>query len=612
MAIDFGTKSSDEADSQMDKALTNLSKFSAPIFEITAKEGWGGSSSSTETKPGDPIAGMKIRMMAEEHNANMMRHTPTTAETLLGGVQGALSGYSAGTSAAGALGAENKTVGGAVGAVVGSFMGGNAYASGNRISGMSTVSALDNIAKGAAEWEKATKVQIANDAVASFSQRMGEYSHPTNPKQAVEFAAAKDKIVSETAQALVASGVAPDKALQTAQAMAAIHDPTGRYSDAKTQAATALAEFYAGPQTAEDKAMLKNKLNTIIMGEAIRTGKMPANATSMLFGTGAGYAQPPSAPQGYAPQGARPTQQGAPMSVEQAPFEYPGAPLAPPAQPASGSGKTYAGSSPGPWAPNQPQSSGGGIAGAINKMLGPFGNPFSATGGATASAATPGPAATPSGGGAGAAPQSQPLVFPNPPSNSAESKQAFGAQNAWNVLDQAEAMIRGEQLPSGSIDALQASLSQKGLDLSAPGTAIGGVAGAALGGPAGGAAGAALGGTLGHSMGRVGQGASWGMSDDEEMALNQASQLRGQLQTYIGQMMGSSSAGRTEDMKEIINAALGAQGDSIQERLAAIQLLRTMVQDTANEIGAYSEEKEPSRGNIARVKTPQPGMFFFE
>jgi len=102
------------------------------------------------------------------------------------------------------------------------------------------------------------------------------------------------------------------------------------------------------------------------------------------------------------------------------------------------------------------------------------------------------------------------------------------------------------------------------------------------------------------------------MSDDEEMALNQASQLRGQLQTYIGQMMGSSSAGRTEDMKEIINAALGAQGDSIQERLAAIQLLRTMVQDTANEIGAYSEEKEPSRGNIARVKTPQPGMFFFE
>lgn len=611
MAINFG---SSDTSGDLDKAMANLKKMADPIFQTTAKEGWGGTKSSTEIKPGDPGEAIRIRAMAEEQNARMRANTPTVAETLLGGVQGALSGMSAGGSVAGALGASDSGLGKAIGGVVGSFIGGSAFGSGGRASGMATMGALDNIAKGAAEWERATKVQIANDAVASFAQKMGEFSHPTNPKQAVEFAAQKDKIISGTAQALVASGVAPDKALQTAQAMAAIHDPSGRYSDAKTQAATALSEFYAGPQTAEDKAMLRNKLNTVILGESIRQGKLPANATSMLFGSGAGSTQPaapgsqiasggPASP--MAPRGAAPSQ-GPVYGPQPAP-----------------KGVTYAGNSPGPWSPDAPQG-GGGIIGTINKALGPFGSPMSGFPGAPSAEAATGPAATPSGGGAGAAPiampQPQPLVIPNKPTNAAEAKQAFGAQNAWNALDKAEALILSDVLPDSGIEAAQANFSKNGLDmakvLGGAGTAIGGLMGtlgAGAGALPGAMIGGGIGGALGSGMGKVGEGASWGMSDEKEVGLGTASQIKAQLQTHIGQVLGSNAAGRSEDMKDIINSALGIQGDSIEERLAAIQTLRQMVQESANEIGAYSEEKPSKKGgNIAKVRAGKPGLFFFD
>lgn len=606
MAIDFGTKSSDSLDSQLDKAMENLTKFSEPIFELTAKEGWGGTKSSNEVRPGDPVAAAKIQMEASQQNAEMIAraeaNNPSFAEKLLGGVQGALSGMSAGGSVAGALGAKDSSLGKTIGSVVGAFTGTAAYGAG-RNAGAATLGGLNAIAQGAAEWERSTKVQIANDAVASFSQRMGEYSHPTNPKQAIEFAAQKDKIVAETAQSLVVAGVAPDKALQTAQMMAAIHDPSGRYSDAKTQAATALSEFYAGPQGAEDKAMLRNKLNTIIMGEAIRTGKMPANATSMLFGSGVGAAQPPTL---TAPQG--PTY---PRSPSEPPRLAPQGPVYGP-QPAP-QGVTYAGNSPGPWAPSAPAETS--LADKINNFLGPFGAPLSQFPGVFPVEAATGPVATPSGGGAGTAPmtpQPKPLVIPNKPSNAAEAKQAFGAQNAWNALDKAEALILSEMLPDGMIEAAQANFSKNGLDmakvLGGAGTAIGGLT-AGLGSAGTGALpGAMIGGgigtAIGSGMGKVGEGASWGMSDEREIAIGNASQIKAQLQTHLGQLLGSSSAGRSEDMKDIINAALGIQGDSIQERLAAIQLLRQMVQESANEIGAFSDEKpRKSGGNVTRSRS---------
>lgn len=299
MAIDFGNatpKTSDNStspnqalDDTLAKAKASLQKFAGPIFQTAAKKGWG--STENKTSPGDPVAAQKI-----------MDDIPSTGETILGAVTGAMSGMQAGGSTGFGLGYQvggdqgSADTGKSIGSIIGGALGAFGVSSSGSRTGMTVTSAvLGKSAEQAAAFETQTRGKIAQDAVASMSQRMGELAHPTSPEEAVQFAAEKDKLVNDTAVSLVAAGVAPDKAMQTSKQIAAINDPQGRYSDAQTQAASAWADYAANPDpTAEDKATLRNKLNGVIIGESIRQGKMPANMQSMLFGSGSMQPQAPS------------------------------------------------------------------------------------------------------------------------------------------------------------------------------------------------------------------------------------------------------------------------------------------------------------------------------
>ena len=587
MAIDYtGSKAPKELSPQdaVAKALENLQKFSGPIFQQAVKSGGWGSTKSTESFDGAKA------YAAEQDQASFL-------DKLLGAAQGAMAGMQAGQAFTSGGSESSQKTGTVLGAIAGAASGIGGYSHGFR-AGSHNLEALGQVAQSAAMFEQQQRQRQAEEAVATMSRGLAELGSATDPKTAAMNAKMKRQMVNDAAQKLMEAGVAPDKAISTSRAIAAIHDPSSEFAPAGQRAAAAWAEFSAippGSRTKADKDRFLAVINSAALEENIRSGKLPSNLGAILGG-GGGMSQPMSQP------GAGPAP---------APGGAPGAPGSMPAPSGMGPGGIPLSGA----APGGPQP-------AKRSMMDIMGNPLNVGGipgfgipGAGGGGAVAAPAPTPSEAPAMAAPStSQSLVIPNKAANAQEAKQAFGAQNAWKVLDQAEALLMRDIMPDNPIEAAQANFSSNGLDMGM----IGGAIGAGLGGITGSAAGGVgsvggvllgkeVGSSIGKSIGKVGQGASWGMSSKKEMGLNEASQLRAQLQTHLGQMLGSNSAGRSEDMKDIINAALGIQSDSLEERLAAIKSLREMVQANANEIGAFSEEKA---GRLAAPRVP--GVFYFD
>jgi len=325
MAINFqgkGATGGASLQEQLAKMLANLQKFAGPIYEQATKEGWGGSSTETTHDP--------------SKTAELMQDIPSAGEALLGAAQGALAGFQTARSFTPGSQGKGRTAADIIGGTLGMLAGAGGSSSSRR-GAVATTEAMRGLTEQAAKFEQGTRQKMANDAVASLSQRMGELQNPQNPKEAAMFAAEKDKLVAQTAQQLALAGVAPDKAVETSRMLAAIHDPQGRFSDSRTKAASAWAEYAAIPEsekTEADKEMLRQKLNGIVVSEAIATGKMPANMGTMIFGGSQGVpggapagpmsSAPPTNP-GQAP-GMAPEQNGAWHPPMTAPGGAPGAP----------------------------------------------------------------------------------------------------------------------------------------------------------------------------------------------------------------------------------------------------------------------------------------------
>lgn len=261
MAIDFGQK---EKKQQVDQALEILQKWSGPIYEQAAKRGFGG---VTTTKTHDPSI-----------TAKLMQEIPSQAEAIMGGIQGAVSGFMAGGSFAGGMKpGDDKAlaIGRMLGATAGAYAGSATY--GNREAGQYTGAALNNIAMQAAEWEKQTKQKIAQDAITSMGQKMALLNNPQTPEQAIQYAQELDKLVATTAQNLYNAGVAPDKAIQVAESMASINSPGSRYSPIGDRVNIATQEYEASGKTPEDKAKLSEKIRGLVMEVRVARGELPVD-----------------------------------------------------------------------------------------------------------------------------------------------------------------------------------------------------------------------------------------------------------------------------------------------------------------------------------------------
>jgi hypothetical protein len=283
MAINFGpgttTEDEESVNDILDKAMANLQKFAAPILKEAQKH----PSKTTTTETYDPAKG-------EELKAKLMADVPSSGEILLGGLSGAFQGYLAG----GNMSTSTENPGGSgvaksVGAAVGGLLGSTAYGGGRR-AGASGQEALGSITAVSGLYKQNQQQKMAEDAVGSAVQQFGELNNPgNNPKTAAMNAAERERITSTLAQNLVASGLAPDKAIQTAANVASINAPNSEFmQEPGIQAQRALADYNASAKSPEDKQKLKDSLNGIIMAQAIKTGKMPANANALLFGSAGG------------------------------------------------------------------------------------------------------------------------------------------------------------------------------------------------------------------------------------------------------------------------------------------------------------------------------------
>jgi hypothetical protein len=294
-AINFGKS---EQQKNTDKAMEILQKWSGPIYEQAAKRGFG----STK-KTHDPSI-----------TAKMMADIPSATESLLGGIQGALAGYQAGGSFAGAMKpGDNKmaTIGKMAGAALGGYTGASAYGS-SRQAGIGVGASLGAVAEHASQWEQITKQKLAQDAISTMGQRMAVLNNPKNPEQAIQFSAEKDQLVAQTAQQLYSAGVAPDKAIILSESIASIHDPSGRYSPIGVRANAALMKYQASPQGQADKDELSYMMKALVMEKRVSEGELPFNMGQMAVGAGKAaraaqqQAGPPMGPEEVAGPGAGP------------------------------------------------------------------------------------------------------------------------------------------------------------------------------------------------------------------------------------------------------------------------------------------------------------------
>lgn len=277
-AINFGTKSEqrDKAKS-LDQAMSILQKWAGPIYEQAAKRGFG---STKHTN--DP-----------SKTAQLMANVPSEGDIWLGAVQGAISGWQAGGSAAigasggKALGPDGKgsnflKIGQLLGAGAGGFLGASTMG-GGRESGYQAQGALATIAENAKVWEQSGRSKLAQDAIATMGQRMLELntipSGPGAAQKALENAQAKDRLVADTAEQLFAAGIAPDKALQLSTAIASVHDPAGRFADIGTRAHAIRTQWLANPNkdNPQVKAQFMADMNALAQEQRIAEGHMPYN-----------------------------------------------------------------------------------------------------------------------------------------------------------------------------------------------------------------------------------------------------------------------------------------------------------------------------------------------
>lgn len=306
MAIDFGN---DEKKQNYNKAMEVLQKWSGPIYEGAAKRGFGGTS---VTKSYDPYK-----------TAVLMRDIPTSGEIMMGGIQGAVSGFMAGGSIAGGMG-KDKSIGQAIGAAAGGYLGAASY--GTREGGQNTALALNNIAQQAAGWEQQTKQKSAEDAIASMGQRYAVLNNPQTPEEAIKYASEKDALVTHTAQKLYEAGMAPDKAITITESIASIHDPARKDPIGK-RANEAMTIYNVSAKTKEDKAELTRTMKQLVMEKRVSQGEMPFDmGTAANVGVKTGAVSPVTmqrpAQQPIVPQQAAAPQQVVQPQQVQAPNNY--------------------------------------------------------------------------------------------------------------------------------------------------------------------------------------------------------------------------------------------------------------------------------------------------
>lgn len=627
MAINYagkGATGGDNPNEALTKMLANLQKFAGPIFETAVKQGgWG--ATTTTTTPGDPIAAGKlmidavgsgaelqgkaadrrmkaiseahgINAAAAETKAKALADIPSIGETLLGAVQGYLSGRQAGEAAGFSIGGEG---GQSVGAAIGGAIGAAAMGSGSIKTMASSGQMLNNIATQAAVWEKSTRVKMSQEAVASMSQRMGELNNPRTTQEAVKFANEKAKLVNETAQSLVLAGVAPDKALQASQQMAAIYDPQGQFSDSRTQFAAAYAEYLAIPNPKkQDKDLLKQKINTIVAGENIRQGKLPVNINTALFGGSQGIpaAGPVNNP-GAGPVGAGAPQQpgmaGRPIEIEQI----------------DGNGNPI----------GLPFSSGGGpVAGSVP----PTG------GGASGSWAPPNGGA--SGSWSTTTPPPQAEIDPNFLSKDSQLGHNQ-ASTAISIIDQMTSIMDTGDLPTGTLEGTAWNIFDEGVSGSAAsgmGAIAGGIAGGIAAGvpsmgvgmAAGVAGGAVTGGTMGKGMTGLGVGVQLpGLSDEEVENMQSMSVLSQALQTAISKATDPKTGVQRYEGIAWQNLIFNPR-KSLAANKKSLETLRDLMAEADAKFAAEAARNQAAGriGGVAakssRVAAPKPisGVYLFE
>jgi hypothetical protein len=566
MAIQFTSSKVPKEESVndiLDKAMANLQKFSAPILKITQAH----PSKTTTTDVNDPAKGLAL-----EHE--LTKDIPSFGETLLGGVSGAVSGFlSGGNFSTDENNPGGTALGKGIGAAVGGFLGSASY-SGGREAGKVGQQALGTIAGVSQVYKASEQQKMASDAVGSATQRMSELNNPGNdPQVAASNSAKREQITSQLATDLVKAGMAPDKAITTAQNISVINAPNSKDAqDPGLQAQRAIAQYNASDKTQSDKDKLKGTLNGIIVGQSIKLGKMPANASALLFGAGGG---------GSSGGG------GNSLTVE--PVDQNGNVTGPPIAVGAGSGGGAA-RAPSPSSGGSDSSAfdynGGDQQGIVDGV--DYGDS--------------GDTGVDTGDGSGD------QQF----SNASDAKSAQVSKAAMSNIDKLSQMIdSGAALPEGAIDGKQWDINKKGIGVS------GGLTGGATGGAAAGAAigsivpgvGTAIGGGIGAVVGGVGgaltgqalgKGTSLGIPDQEKHDFTQfttlAAALSQQLSTALGARM-------TPEMHAMVDT-IASPYSSNEERSTALATIKEVLAENASMIGST---RAPGKAKKAK----QPGLFFF-
>lgn len=562
--INFGkgstTEDEDTVDDILTKAMANLNKFAEPILKIAQAH------PSKTVSTYDPAKGIELQQ-------KMMEDVPSFGETLLGGLTGVASGIiSGGNMTTDAENPGGTTTGKAIGAAVGGFLGAGAY-SGGRKAGKTGQEALGSIMGFTQVYKQSQQQKMAEDAVGSAVQQLGELNNPGNDIEAAANASQKrEEITATLAQNLVAAGMGPDKAVATAQNIAAINAGDKLAQDPGLQAQRAIAAYEASGKSPEDKAKLKGVLNGIIIGQGIKLGKMPANAAAMLFGSGGGSSGGGSAG----------------MQIEQ--LDENGNVVGPPI--AVGAG-----------------SAGGGVGSA---------SPSSAASGTVADDGS-GDIMDDGSGAVGGVDDGSGVLegqtFTGGNANKAEnSKGAVSSIN--NMLNKLGSVTEdGFWLPQGAIDGKQWEIHEKGIGVEGGGVsgAITGAAGGlGLGGLMGsetgpgalvtGAVGLVAGGIAGAAGHSLGKGTTVGIPENEQASYTEWRALSAALSQQVLQSFGGRMTPAMKDSLDQISSPYSTNED----RKVALEVLQKSIIDASKFMGTATA---PKGGNLAKKKIPGLIMF---
>jgi hypothetical protein len=255
---------------EFEKTMAGLQKFVGPIFEQANKIGWGGTKVESTTTQ-DPFK-----------TAAMIADIPTLGDKLLGAVHGFITGAQVGeeVSVKAKEGSFFDEAAPMVGAALGTFLGSKSFST-SRKAGYESLKGMNSISEAASMFGNSMRESIASDAVATYSQRMGELNNPRNVMDTMKKAAEKDKAVSDLTSELFRSGIAPDKAVDAAQKISAIYDPQGRFSSLETQALYSLMKYNSIPadkRTPEDARRFLAEFDALQGAQLVKLGKLPPGA----------------------------------------------------------------------------------------------------------------------------------------------------------------------------------------------------------------------------------------------------------------------------------------------------------------------------------------------